>query len=158
MAQLCSSKSLKTIVIAALVAVALARPTTASAATTEIGLSLMKFTKVTHLDAGASAGVSPSRVVVHVGDWIVFANQDSSHHTATGLVAATRPLKFVDSPKWTDTALKFGGAIGTDVWSTGDLAPGARSQPMKVDRPGTYLYGCFFDYGAGMRGEIVVEP
>jgi plastocyanin len=119
-----------------------------------VTLSLDRFPKVTHLDAGDSVGISPAAVHVHVGDTIVFVNGDPvAHHTATGLPSAR-----FSEPRWTQAALTQSGAIGAQGWSTGELAPGARSAPIAASTAGTYLYGCFFHYSAGMRGEIVVEP
>lgn len=120
-----------------------------------VSLSLSKYTAVRSTDAGSTVGVKPDVVHVHVGDSIVFVNDDTDHHTATSLASAT---SFVDDPRWTDDALKASGSIGPGFWSTGDLSPGQRSAPMVAAKAGTYLFGCFFDYGAGMRGEIVVEP
>ena len=120
-----------------------------------VSLSLSKYTAVRSIDGGSAVGVRPEVVRVHVGDRIVFVNDDGDHHTATALVAAAT---FVDDPRWTDDALHATGEIGPGFWSTGDLAPGQRSAPMVARKAGTFLYGCFFDYGAGMRGEIVVEP
>jgi plastocyanin len=121
----------------------------------QITLSLDRYAKVTHLDAGDSVGVAPPTVTVHVGDAVVFVNGDASaHHTATGLSGANR----FSEPRWSDAVLKPMGAIGPNQWSTGDLAPGARSAPMVAASPGTFLYGCFFHYSAGMRGVIVVQP
>ena len=118
-------------------------------------LDLGRYSSVQQLSAGPYAGVSPGRVVVRVGDAIIFVNSDSRHHTATSLGEVT---SFPENPRWTDTVLKASGSIGSGMWSSGDLAPGARSSPMSVTKAGTYLYGCFFDYSAGMRGEINVEP
>ncbi len=127
----------------------------ASGQTAIVTLSLSRFGNVSTSPAGPSVGVSPSRLVVHVGEAVVFVNADSRHHTATGIPGSTT---FPSDPHWTDAALRAGGALNGDAWSTGDLAPGARSAPVKAEKPGTYLYGCFFDYSAGMRGTIVVEP
>ncbi len=92
---------------------------------------------------------------IHVGDSVVFVNEDQkSHHTATGLTGAAR----FSEPRWSDAMLKPNGSIGPGAWSTGDLAPGARSAPIQATAAGTFLYGCFFDYSAGMRGQIIVEP
>jgi len=139
-----------------MVLVGAAQLTTARAAqTATVTLSLTRFSKVGQLDAGQYAGVSPGRIVIHVGDAVVFANADSRHHTATGLGGET---SFPDNPRWTDSALQASGKISADPWSTGDLAPGAKSAPIIATQPGTFLYGCFYDYSAGMRGEIVVQP
>jgi plastocyanin len=123
--------------------------------TATVSLSLTKYGTVQSGDGGSMVGVRPAIVHVHVGDAVIFVNDDTDHHTATSLLGAKT---FVDDPEWTDDALHAGGAIGAGFWSTGDLAPGQRSAPIVAKQPGTYLYGCFFDYGAGMRGEIVVEP
>jgi plastocyanin len=122
---------------------------------TIVSLSLSKYASVQTIDGGTSVGVRPGSLHVHVGDRIVFVNDDTDHHTATSLVDA---VTFVDDPRWTDDALRQTGEIGPRFWSTGDLAPGQRSAPFVARKAGTFLYGCFFDYGAGMRGEIVVEP
>lgn len=120
-----------------------------------VTLSFTRYAKVGQLDAGQYAGVSQGKVVIHVGDSIVFTNADTRHHTATGIPDETT---FPDNPRWTDSALQASGKIGADAWSTGDLAPGTHSSPIAATKPGMYLYGCFFDYSAGMRGEIVVLP
>jgi len=120
-----------------------------------VTLDLTRYSSVQRLAAGPYAGVSRGRVVVHVGDALVFVNSDDRHHTATSLGDAT---SFPQDPRWTDSVLRASGSIGDGMWSSGDLAPGARSSPISVTKPGTYLYGCFFDYSAGMRGEIIVEP
>ena len=126
----------------------------AASSPTIVTLSLDRYQKVTHLDAGDSVGIAPALVHVHVGDTIVFVNADPvAHHTATGL-----PSTRFSEPRWTQAALAQGGSIGGQAWSTGDLAPGARSAPVAASTAGTFLYGCFFHYSAGMRGEIVVEP
>jgi plastocyanin len=127
-----------------------------SAQTSVVTLSLSRFSKVQQLDAGPYAGLSPGKLVIHVGDSVVFSNVDTRHHTATAIPDQTSFPS--GTPPWTDQELKASGKIGSGEWSTGDLAPGQRSAPIVATKPGTYLYGCFYDYSAGMRGEIVVEP
>ena len=120
-----------------------------------VNLSLTHYAKVTHLNAGDSVGINPPIVHVHVGDAIVFVNGDAdAHHTATGLTNETH----FGEPRWTQAVLKQFGGIGAQAWSSGDLAPGASSAPMVASTAGTFLYGCFFHYSTGMRGEIIVEP
>ncbi len=126
-----------------------------AAASAVVTLDLTRYSKVGQLDAGAYAGVAPGRLVLHVGQSVVFVNSDTRHHTATSLGEGDA---FPQTPRWTDSALHAAGTIGGGAWTTGDLAPGARSGPIVASKAGTYLYGCFFDYSAGMRGEIVVEP
>lgn len=140
---------------AALMLVAAASAQARASETFVVSLSLSRYASVVKIDAGSTVGVRPGLVHAHVGDRIVFVNDDADHHTATALLGAAT---FVDDPRWTDDALHQTGAIGAGFWSTGDLAPGQRSAPIAVRKAGTYLFGCFFDYGAGMRGEIVVEP
>jgi plastocyanin len=130
-------------------------PAKTAPVSTVVTLNLTRYSKVAQLDAGDYVGVSPGRVVVHVGDQIVFVNNDTRHHTATLLLEAK---EFPQDPHWTESAQRSSGKIGAEVWSTGDIAPGARSAPLLVTKPGIYLYGCFYHYTAGMRGEIVVEP
>ncbi len=126
----------------------------ARADTFTVSLSLTRYSAVGHTPAGDVVGVSPAVLHVHVGDRVVFKNDDTRAHTATGLSGAT----FVDDPMWTDASLRASTTIGDAPWSTGEIHPGAASQALTAKSPGTYLYGCFFDYSAGMRGEIVVEP
>lgn len=147
-----SSLGALTLAVAALI---LAVPAQGNAAGVVVSLSLSKYGSVQTLDAGQSAGVRPQVVHVKVGQTVTFVNDDTDHHTATSLLGAST---FIDDPRWTDDALHASGAIGPGFWSTGDLAPGQRSAPLLAKQAGTYLFGCFFDYGAGMRGEIVVEP
>ncbi|MBC5806851.1 MAG: cupredoxin domain-containing protein [Candidatus Eremiobacter antarcticus] len=128
----------------------------AAAGPSVVTLNLVHFSKIVHGPAGDYVGVSPGSVRVHVGDPIVFANDDAGHHTATLIATAAR--EFPANPRFTDAALKYSGSIGDAQWSTGDIAPGHRSAALIAKKPGTYLYGCFFDYSAGMRGVIVVEP
>ena len=123
--------------------------------TTTVTLNLTKYSKVEHASAGDYVGVSPGIVTMHVGDHVVFVNGDTRHHTATFIAGSST---FPAEPRWGADQLKPNGSIGGAAWSTGDLGPGARSSPLAATKPGTYLYGCFFDYSAGMRGVIVVEP
>jgi plastocyanin len=127
----------------------------AQAQTVRVSLSLAKYADVRHIAAGDYAGVSPGVVRVHVGDQIVFVNDDVKVHTATSLPGSG---VFPEDPHWTDDVLRATGSIGHGMWSTGELKAGTSSAPIVARETGTYLYGCFFDYSAGMRGEIIVEP
>jgi len=142
-------------VLLSLASLLILTPAGAATASHVVTLDLTRYSKVNHLNAGDYAGVSPGRIVVHVGESIVFVNGDNRHHTATSLGEIS---EFPQDPHWTDTVLHASGSIGAGSWSTGDIAPGARSAPIVAAKAGTYFYGCFFDYSAGMRGEIVVEP
>jgi plastocyanin len=37
------------------------------------------------------------------------------------------------------------------------MQAGSGSQTVAADKAGTYLYGCFYHYGAPMRGAIVAQ-
>jgi plastocyanin len=102
---------------------------------------------------GSGGGFAPLVTTVPVGTTIRFLNTDSFGHTATSLTGATFPAAspFAGSAQITSGATLSGG------WSSGTLAAGTGSQTLIADKPGTYLYGCFFHYGAPMRGAIVVK-
>ncbi|HKW45515.1 MAG TPA: hypothetical protein VJN22_07645 [Candidatus Eremiobacteraceae bacterium] len=125
------------------------------AQTVIVSLSLAKYDSIKHGQAGDFVGVSPGVVHVHVGDQLVFTNDDVKVHTVTAL---PDDAAFPEDPHWTDDVIRPFGAIGTGPWSTGEIKPGASSKPIAVKKAGKYLYGCFYDYSAGMRGEIIVEP
>ncbi|HKW44226.1 MAG TPA: hypothetical protein VJN22_01130 [Candidatus Eremiobacteraceae bacterium] len=125
------------------------------AQTVVVSLSLAKYDSIKHGQAGDFVGVSPGVIHAHVGDQLVFTNDDVKVHTVTALPDAST---FPDDPHWTDDVIRPFGAIGAGPWSTGEIKPGASSKPIPVKKAGKYLYGCFYDYSAGMRGEIVVEP
>src|ERR1039457_3978618 len=94
-------------------------PIPAQSAHVTIPPSLARYAKVTQLSAGGSVGVSPVVATIHVGDSVVFVNEDQkSHHTATGLVGAAR----FSEPRWSDAMLNANGSIGPGASSTGDLA------------------------------------
>jgi plastocyanin len=126
----------------------------AQADTYTVSLSLTKFSSVVHTPAGDAVGISPAVLRIHVGDRVIFKNDDTHAHTATGLPGKA----FVDDPMWTDASTHPSTTIGTGQWSTGEIHPGASSPELSAKTTGTFLYGCFFDYSAGMRGEIIVEP
>jgi len=134
--------------------IVLLAPGAARADTFTVSLSLAKFAAVVHTSAGDAVGTSPAVLRVHVGDRVVFKNDDTHAHTATGLTGTT----FVDDPMWTDASTRPSTTIDAGQWSTGEIRPGASSPVLTAKTPGTFLYGCFFDYSAGMRGEIIVEP
>jgi plastocyanin len=127
----------------------------AQAQTITVSLSLAKYDSIKHGQAGDFVGVSPGVLHVHVGDQIVFVNEDSKVHTVTSLPESNA---FTEDPHWTDDVLRASGAIGTGAWTSGEIKPGASSRPIAVKKAGKYLYGCFYDYSAGMRGEIIADP
>jgi len=120
-----------------------------------IDVSLTAFAATT-IPQGISLGYSPAELFVPVGTQIRFVNQDSFAHTASSVghtaFPSGSPLTGVAlTPSPSDSGLSTGG------WSSGNLAPGASSPVFVADTPGTYLFGCFYHYGAGMRGAIVVQ-
>jgi plastocyanin len=122
---------------------------------TTIDVSLTAFA-ATSIAAGTSGGYAPAQLIVPVGTQIRFVNQDSFAHTASAVGGATFPA----SSPLTASALSpsaSGAAISSGNWSSGNLAAGAASPVFTADAPGTYLFGCFYHYGAPMRGAIVVR-
>ncbi|MDE2573634.1 MAG: hypothetical protein KGM44_14055 [bacterium] len=103
---------------------------------------------------GTIAAYAPNPSIVAVGTTIIFRNTESFAHTATAIASGSFPAA---SP-FTIAALQSSGARVSDAgWSSGELLPGASSQPLLADIPGIYLYGCFFHYGSPMRAVIVAK-
>lgn len=108
----------------------------------------------TQTPQGTSAGYAPAVTTVAVGTAIRFTNSDGFAHTATLIPnAATFPAGSV----FDASALTQKGSTISDTWTSGTMQAGGSSQILTVDRAGTYLYGCFFHYGAPMRGVIVAQ-
>lgn len=99
-------------------------------------------------------GYSPDTVTVPVGSTIRFTNTDGFSHTATLLPGAT---SFPASSPFNASAQTRSGATISQAWSTGTLLAGQSSQTFVVDQAGTYLYACFYHYGAPMQGTIVAQ-
>ena len=122
---------------------------------TTIDVSLTAFGATT-ISAGRSAGFSPAVTTVPVGTQIRFHNADSFAHTASAVSGTAFPT----SSPLTASALSpsaDGFHLSAGGWSSGNLAAGADSPVFTADAPGTYLFGCFYHYGAPMRGAIVVQ-
>ncbi|GEM_PF-419106 len=102
---------------------------------------------------GSGGGFAPLVTTVPVGTTVRFVNVDSFAHTATSLTGTTFPPA---SPFAGSAQILSGGTL-SGGWSSGTLGAGTGSQALIADKPGTYLYGCFFHYGAPMRGAIVVK-
>lgn len=105
--------------------------------------------------AGPALGFSPEVTTVNVGDGIRFINSDNTQHTASFVGGSTFP---------TSSPLQFGATtpsadvtLSSMAWSSGSLAAGSSSQVFVADKPGVYLFGCFYHYSGGMRGEIVAQ-
>lgn len=103
---------------------------------------------------GESGGMSPAITTVKVGDTIDFVNSDGFAHTATSIPNATT---FPAGSPFKQGALTQSGATLSGGWSSGAMQAGSGSQTVQADKPGTYLFGCYFHYGAPMRGAIVAQ-
>lgn len=108
----------------------------------------------TQTPQGSSGGFAPAVTTVPVGSSIRFVNSDGFTHTATLIPGAS---SFPAGSVFDAKALTKSGDAISQTWSSGTLAAGASSQTISVDRAGTYLFGCFFHYGAPMRGVIVAQ-
>jgi plastocyanin len=103
---------------------------------------------------GQGGGYAPPVTVVRVGDSIRFHNTDSFAHTATEIPGAkTFPA---GSPFGISAETQRGTTL-SGGFSSGVLQPGAISQTILVDKPGVYLFGCFFHYASPMRAAIVAQ-
>lgn len=104
--------------------------------------------------AGTAGGYAPATTNVAVGTTLRFVNTDGFAHTATLISGATT---FPAGSPFTTAAQTQSGSTISQNWSSGTLAAGASSQTLLVDHAGTYLFGCFFHYGAPMRAVIVAQ-
>ena len=116
-----------------------------------INVSLTAY-PVTTIPAGTSGGFNPASSSLSVGSTVRFVNTDSFAHTATASPGAST---FPSGSPFGSSALNSSGTTISGAWSSGTLQAGQASQTITIDKPGTYLYGCFYHYGAPMRGEIV---
>jgi plastocyanin len=119
-----------------------------------INVSLSQFAPM-QTAYGQSGGFSPAVTTVSVGTRLHFVSMDNfCCHTATLIPGAT---SFPNDPHFSFKAAQQTGSTLSGGFSSGALQPSASSQTITADQPGTYLYGCFFHYGAPMRGAIVVQ-
>jgi plastocyanin len=109
---------------------------------------------IMNLPAGTAAGYAPAQTFVPVGSSVQFVNSDGFAHTATAIPGAST---FPASSPFSVSAQQQSGTMISSSWSSGTLQAGQSSQIIQIDTAGTYLYGCFFHYGAPMRGEIVAQ-
>jgi plastocyanin len=103
---------------------------------------------------GESGGMKPPVLNVMVGDTIAFMNADSFAHTSSSLGNFTA---FPNGSPLTAKAVTQRGSTLSGGWTSGAMQAGTSSQIVLADQPGTYLYGCYFHYGAPMRGAIVAR-
>ena len=108
---------------------------------------------------GQSGGMKPPVLMVAVGDSIVFHNSDGFAHTSTSITPAqsNNETQFPAAEPFGASALTQSGMTLSGGWSSGAMQAGSSSQTIAADKPGTYLFGCFFHYGAPMRGAIVAQ-
>jgi plastocyanin len=119
-----------------------------------IDVSLTQYGQPNPTPYGSSLGYSRAVTTVSVGTQIHFVNIDSFAHTATAIPGATT---FPTGSPFKGSALMQTGTTVSSKWTSGALQPNSSSQTLTADQPGTYLYGCFFHYGAGMRAAIVAQ-
>jgi len=119
-----------------------------------IDVSLTQFQQPAQTPYGSSIGYSPAVTTVAVGSQIHFVNVDTFAHTATEIPGAT---SFPTGSPFNAGALQQKGNTLSGGFSSGALQPNGSSQTITADQPGTYLFGCFFHYGAGMRAAIVAQ-
>ena len=124
----------------------------AGAAATTIDVSLTSA-PASATAYGSGGGYAPLVTTVALGTTVRFVNLDAFGHTATSLGGTSFPAA---SP-FAGSAQSSSGNTLSGGWSSGTLGGGTSSQALLADKPGTYLYGCFFHYGAPMRGAIVVR-
>jgi plastocyanin len=137
-----------------------------SITTKKVGIRLTGEKKFTSAHYGVVLGyfngklsINSEVVKLPAATNVVFYNVDAGHpHTASFLGNATStnapwPQFFNGSSQ----ASPAGTAIGTTNWSTGALAPKAKSKIYTSGSPGFYMVGCAFHYNTnGMRTVIIV--
>ena len=119
--------------------------------TIDVNLTLSVPTKTQY---GESGGFKPAITTVAVGSQIRFVNTDSFAHTATMIPNAQT---FPSGSPFSVSALMQHGTTLSSGFSSGALQAGSSSQTITADHPGTYLFGCFFHYGAPMRAAIIAQ-
>lgn len=118
----------------------------------DINLTLSQPVKTQY---GESGGFTPPITNVSVGSTLHFVNTDSFAHTASYL--GSKYTQFpAGSPLGIGATTQSGSTL-SGGFTSGALQAGATSQTITVDQPGTYLFGCFFHYGAPMRAAIVAQ-
>jgi plastocyanin len=103
---------------------------------------------------GLSGAMTPPVTTVPIGAVIQFTNTDSFAHTASLIPGSTFPNA---SPLTSAATTPHGSTISTANWTSGAMQAGTSSQPITIDKAGTYLYGCYFHFGAPMKGAIVAQ-
>lgn len=119
--------------------------------TIDVNLTLSQPVKTPY---GLSGAMTPPVATVPVGSVIQFTNTDGFAHTASLIPGSTFPNA---SPLTSAATTQHGNTISTANWTSGAMQAGTSSQPITVDKAGTYLYGCYFHFGAPMKGAIVAQ-
>ncbi|HEX4012640.1 MAG TPA: plastocyanin/azurin family copper-binding protein [Candidatus Cybelea sp.] len=117
----------------------------------DINLTLSQPVKTPY---GQSGGYTPPITNIAVGSELHFTNTDSFAHTATSIPNLSQ---FPSGSPFGISATQQHGTTLSGGFSSGALQAGSSSQTITVDRAGTYLFGCFFHYGAPMRAAIVAQ-
>jgi plastocyanin len=104
---------------------------------------------------GLSGGFTPAITTVAVGTQFHFTNTDSFAHTGSFL--GSQFTQFPAASPLMQGATHQSGNNLSGGFTSGALQAGASSQTITADKAGTYLYGCFFHYGAPMRGAIIAQ-
>ncbi|MBD5656379.1 MAG: hypothetical protein IAI50_14535 [Candidatus Eremiobacteraeota bacterium] len=95
-------------------------------------------------------------IYANVGTPIVFLNDDTTKHTASGLGASGFPKEFDN----TSETKQVGTMIANNkTWASGSLNPGQSSPAFKLGPVGTYYFGCYYHYHVtpSMRNVIISQ-
>src|SRR5579863_539657 len=98
------------------------------------------------LPQGNAGAYTPLVTKVAVGSTIRFTTTDGFSHTAT--LIPGNPPTFPSAYPFTTAALTQTGTKLSQGWSSGTLPAGSSSQTLTADVAGTYVFGCFYHYGA----------
>ncbi|MFZ0575633.1 MAG: hypothetical protein WA428_06045 [Candidatus Cybelea sp.] len=124
----------------------------ASGVTIDINLTLSQPVQTPY---GLSGGFTPAIATVPVGSQFHFTNTDSFAHTGSYL--GSQFTQFPAGSPLGQQATHQSGSTLSGGFTSGALQPGSSSQTITADKAGTYLFGCFFHYGAPMRGAIIAQ-
>ncbi len=120
----------------------------------DINLTLSKPVQTQY---GLSGAYTPAITTVPVGSQLHFTNTDSFAHTATEIAPPGVPTQFPTGSPFGQSATTQSGTTLSGGFTSGALQAGTSSQTITADRAGTYLFGCFFHYGAPMRAAIIAQ-
>lgn len=120
--------------------------------TIDINLTISKPVQTPY---GMSGGFTPAITTVAVGSQFHFTNTDSFAHTGSYL--GSQFTQFPSGSPLGQSATTQSGNTLSGGFTSGALQAGASSQTITADRAGTYLFGCYFHYGAPMRAAIIAQ-